>query len=141
MNNEKSLIKFLGSLVLSILGLWLIYAIITGVGTGTFGYYEGGHGHMSYAVTGSSILGTTSFILLLLIKLLFVLFIIGLVVGIALAIKNYIFTKEDVEKIKCTFVGNKTATVKQTCSACGKALEDQWIACPYCGNEIENKVA
>jgi len=141
MSNEKSLFKFLSSLVLGILGLWLIYTIITGSGTGSIGYHGGGYGHMSYGVTGASMLGTTSFILLLLIKLLFVLFIIGLVVGIALTIKNYIFTKDDVEKIKNTFVGNKTAAVKQACDACGKALDDQWKVCPYCGNGIENKVA
>ena len=93
---------------------------------------------MGYAATGS-LLGTTSFILLILIKVLVVLFIIGLVVGIAIAIKNYIFTEEDVKRIKCTLSGNKTA--KHTCSACGKELGNQWIACPYCGNEIEKEVA
>ncbi|HYE10451.1 MAG TPA: zinc ribbon domain-containing protein [Patescibacteria group bacterium] len=95
---------------------------------------------MGYAVTGSSLLGTTSLILLILIKVLFVLFIIGLVVGIALAIKNYIFTEEDVKRIKCSLSGNK-AKEKHICSACGKELGNQWIACPYCGNEIEKEVA
>ena len=141
MSNEKSLIKFLSSLVFGIIGLWLIYSIITGSGIGSIGYHGGGYGHMSYGATGASMIGTTSFILLLLIKLLFVLFIIGLVVGIAFAIKNYIFTKEDVNKIKYAFVGSKTATIRQTCGACGKELDEQWKVCPYCGNEIENKVA
>jgi len=141
MDNGKSLLKFLGSLIIGIIGLWLIYTIITGPGVGSIGYHGGGYEHMSYGVSGASMIGTTSFILLLLIKLLFVLFIIGLVVGIALVIKNYIFTKEDVEKIKNTFVGNKTAAVKHTCNACGKVLDDQWKVCPYCGSEIENIVA
>lgn len=88
---------------------------------------------MGYGYSGAGLLGTTSFILLLLIKLLFVLLVVGLVVGIVLIIKNYLFTKEDAEKIKGTFVRSKAQTIKETCSACGKELEEQWKNCPYCG--------
>jgi len=85
--------------------------------------------------------GTISALLLFLIKVLFVLFIVGLVVGISIAIKNYIFTAEDVAKIKSTFIGKKTVVIKETCSICGKELNDDWKLCPHCGKEKEVKVA
>lgn len=91
--------------------------------------------------TGLGFTGTISVALLFLIKVLFVLFIIGLVVGIGIAIKNYIFTKEDVDKIKSTFTGKKTVVIKETCSICGKELNDDWKLCPHCGKEKEVKTA
>lgn len=91
--------------------------------------------------TGIGFAGTFSLILLFLIKVLFVLFIIGLVVGIAIAIKNFIFTTEDVEKIKSTFTGKKTVIIKEVCSKCGKELNDDWKLCPHCGKEKEVKKA
>ncbi len=133
MNGEKSLFEFLGSLVLSILGLWFLYVILRGAGVGIPGYYGGGYEHMGYGYAGAGLLGSTSFILLLLIKLLFVLLVIGLVVGIVLIIKNYLFTKDDVEKIKGAFV--KAEVIKESCNACGKELEEHWKNCPYCGKE------
>ena len=92
-------------------------------------------------VTGLGFAGTISALLLVLIKVLFVLFIVGLVIGIAIAIKNYIFTKEDIEKIKGTFTGKKTVIIKETCSICGKELNDEWKLCPHCGKEKEIKAA
>lgn len=136
MNNGKSLLKFLAALVLGIIALWFLYAIVVGSGIGISVYHGGGYEHMGYGFTGAGLAGTTSFILLLLIKLLFVLFVIGLVVGIILAIKNYIFTEEDVKKIKCAFAGQKKEAAKKPCSACGKELDEQWKVCPFCGNEI-----
>ena len=91
--------------------------------------------------TGLGFAGVISVALLFLIKVLFVLFIVGLVVGLAIAAKNYIFTKEDVEKIKSTFTGKKTVVIKETCSICGKEQENEWKVCPYCENEKESKVA
>lgn len=139
MNHDRSFGKLIGALLLGILGVWFIYAILTGIGTGVSGYHGGGYGHMGYGGASAGMIGTTSLILLVLIKILFVLFIIGLVVGIVLAIKNYIFTDDDVRKMKSTFVGSKV-TAMNTCATCGKELDNQWKVCPYCGNEIENKV-
>lgn len=62
-------------------------------------------------------MGSISVLLLILIKVLFVLFIVGLVAGTAVAIKNYIFTAEDIKKIKCTFTGTKTVIIKEVCSS------------------------
>lgn len=91
--------------------------------------------------TGLGFAGTISVLLLLLIKILFIVFIIGLVAGIVVAIKNHILTKEDVEKFKSTFTGKKTVILKETCSICGKELENDWKVCPHCGKEKESKIA
>jgi hypothetical protein len=87
--------------------------------------------------TGLGFAGTISALLLVLIKVLFVLFIVGLIVGIAIAVKNYVFTTEDIEKIKGTFTGKKTVVIKETCSVCGKELNGDWKVCPHCGEEKE----
>lgn len=135
----NSILKFLGVLLVSILGLWLINALLFGSGygfnVGFRGNHEGGNFYMGYGY-GYGFAGTLSVVLLFLIKVLFVLFVVGLVVGIGIAIKNYLFTAEDVEKIKCTFAGRKTVVIKETCSICGKELEQDWKVCPHCGKEI-----
>ena len=138
------ILKLLLGLLLGILGLWLIYVLLFGTGyglnIGVRGNFGGGHMYMGTA-TGIGFAGSLSLILLFLIKVLFVLFIIGLVVGIAIAIKNYIFTTEDVQKIKSTFTGKKTVIIKEVCGICGKELNDDWKLCPHCGKEKEIKTA
>ncbi|MCX7922273.1 MAG: hypothetical protein N3B21_09725 [Clostridia bacterium] len=89
-----------------------------------------------YMGTGVGFAGTISVALLFLIKVLFVLFIIGLVAGIAVAIKNYLFTEEDVQKAKNAFLGKKTAKAKEKCPLCDKEVECGWKICPYCGQEL-----
>jgi hypothetical protein len=136
-NKTNSLLKFLGVLLLSILGLWLIVTFVFGSGFGMgIGYTNhqvGGHMYMGY---GYGFTGMIAVLLLFIIKVLFVLFIVGLVVGIAIAIKKYIFTEEDVQKIKNTFVGSKTSGIKETCIICGKEVDQGWKVCPYCGKEL-----
>jgi len=137
---NNPVLKMLAVLFLGIIGLGLIHALLFGTGSGLSmgfrGNYEGGHMYMG---TSLGFAGTISALLLIFIKVLFVLFIVGLIVGIAIAIKNYIFTTEDVEKIKSTFTGKKTVVIKETCSICGKELNDEWKVCPHCGKEKEIK--
>lgn len=78
---------------------------------------------------------TISFLLLLLIKVFFVLFIIGLTVGIIIAVKNYVFTEEDIAQLKGTFKAKETTETKTLCTECGKELKAEWNSCPYCGTE------
>jgi hypothetical protein len=136
-NKTNSMFKFLGVSLLGIFGLWLIFSLLLGSGygfnAGFTGRQGGEHMYMSYGYGFSS---TIAFLLLFLIKVLFVLFIVGLVVGIAIAIKNYIFTEEDVQKIKNTFTGRKTTAVKEACNDCGKEIAQGWRICPYCGKEL-----
>lgn len=124
--------------LLGILGLWLISTLLLGTGGGvaynTRGYYEGGQMSMNIAV-GSG--GAFAFILLLLIKVLFAVFVTTLVVGIIIWVKNNVFTKEDIETIKNTFKGNKTVSTKETCKACCKEMEASWKVCPHCGKAKE----
>jgi len=76
-------------------------------------------------------------LLTFLIKFLFVVFVIGGVGGLLVAAKNYIFTPEDIENFKSTFKSNKVTEKKQACSICGKEVNSDWRACPYCSTTIE----
>lgn len=76
-------------------------------------------------------------LLTFLIKFLFVVFVIGVVGGLVVAAKNYVFTPEDIENFKSAFKCEKVAVKKQTCSVCGKELSSDWKACPYCSTAIE----
>jgi len=140
--NGSNILKLLGGILLIILGLWIIHAIFFNSNPGLNIVVRGGDGGdhfnmglgMGYGV-GTS--GTISFILLLMIKVLFVLFILGLIVGIGIVIKRYVFTESDVQQIKGAFTGKKTVVIKETCTICGKELNDDWKVCPHCGKEKE----
>lgn len=139
-SNGSKILKLLGGILLIILGLWLIHALFlnsgNGVSIGIKGGYNGSHINMGVGMGyGVGTAGSISYILMLLIKVLFVLFIVGLVAGIGVAVTKYLFTAEDVQQIKGTFTGKKTVVVKEVCSICGKELEDEWKVCPHCGKE------
>lgn len=134
------ILKILGGILLIILGLWLVHALFFNSGNvlsiGVRGGYNGNHLNMGIGMGyGAGTAGTISLILIFLIKALFVLFIVGLVAGLAIAVNKYLFTEEDVQQIKSTFTGKKTVVVKEVCSICGKELEDKWKVCPHCGKE------
>lgn len=136
----RNIFKFLGSLLLIIIGLWLIRELLFPLGNDfNFGFrsaYRGGHFQMSAGAGNMiGIAGTISFLLFFLIKVLFVLFIIGLVVGLVIYVKKRVFTEEDIIQLKSTFTGKKTVVVKETCSICSRELNDGWKVCPYCGKE------
>lgn len=139
-SNGGKILKILGGILLLILGLWLVHALFfnsgNGLSIGIRSGYNGSHFNMGVGMGyGVGTAGTISIILMFLIKVLFVLFIVGLVAGIAVTIAKYLFTAEDVQKIKSTFTGKKTMVVKESCSICGKELEDEWKVCPHCGKE------
>lgn len=58
-------------------------------------------------ITGFGLGGTLTVLLTFLIKFFFVVFIIGLIGGLVVAAKNYIFTSEDIEAFKAPFKGKK----------------------------------
>ncbi|MDF2891034.1 MAG: hypothetical protein K0R80_1401 [Clostridia bacterium] len=76
-------------------------------------------------------------LLLVLVKVLFAVFVVALIAGIVVYIKNNIFTKEEIESIKNTFSGKKPVGQKEACTACGNTLEAEWKLCPLCGKERE----
>lgn len=135
MRND-SMARVLTITVLSILGLWLVYTLLFGsgmsIGMGYRGFNGGEHMSMGYSIGfGSSF----AYLLLMLVKVLFVVFAVALVAGIFVWIKNSVFTKEDVETIKNTFTGNSNLNQKEQCVACGRTMEADWRLCPHCGKE------
>ncbi|MCX7746550.1 MAG: hypothetical protein N2645_06635 [Clostridia bacterium] len=135
-SNGNSILKLLGTLLVGIFGLWLIFTLIFRSGLGMGRGYGGSHMVMG-TEAGFGAAGTVSLLLLLAIKVLFLLFLVGLVVGIAVAVKKYVFTDEDIQKIKGTLTGKKMVDIKETCTRCGKELNDAWKVCPFCGSEKE----
>ena len=84
--------------------------------------------------------GSITILFLILIKVLFVAFVLGLVVGIIVLIKDILFTDEDKAKIKGVFTVNQKIIVKKTCTNCEKEIKTTWKACPYCGKSIESDI-
>ncbi|MFZ5988006.1 MAG: hypothetical protein ACOYWZ_12900 [Bacillota bacterium] len=131
---KNPFIRIAAVTLVGIIVLWLIYTLLFQSGYGVNINFRGNHGGgYFYMGTGLGLAATITTLLLFLIKVLFVLFIIGLVIGIAIAVKNIVFTEDDIKKIKSTFTGKKTVVVKETCSTCGNTIETEWKACPYCG--------
>lgn len=139
-SSGSKILKILGGILLIILGLWLIHALFfnsgNGLNIGIRGGYNGSLFNMGIGMGyGIGTGGTISIVLMFLMKVLFILFVVGLAAGITIAVKNYLFTAEDVQQIKSTFTGKKTEVVKEVCSICSKELEDEWKICPYCGKD------
>lgn len=82
--------------------------------------------------------GSITILILILIKVLFAAFVLGLVVGIIVLIKDTLFSEDEKAKIKVLFTGSPKVMEKKTCAHCGKELKNAWRACPYCGESIEN---
>lgn len=82
-------------------------------------------------------LGSVAYLLLLIIKVLFVVFVIGLVGGLVVWIRNNLFTEEDVKTIKGAFTTTKVIENKESCATCTKELNSEWKVCPHCGTEKE----
>ncbi|MBB6214990.1 hypothetical protein HNQ80_001079 [Anaerosolibacter carboniphilus] len=135
-------VKMMMVALLGIIGLSLLQSLVFGSGFGLGftmrGNYGGEHMYMGTGY-GFGYGGSISYLLLLMIKVLFVVFVIGLVAGIIVWIKNNLFTTEDVETIKNTFSGNKAIVSKESCTICGKELNAEWKVCPHCGKEKEIK--
>lgn len=134
--NTNSLIKLISVLLLAALGVWLVYVLVLGGGMG-YGYhmagsYRGGSFNMGLGYGyGSSL----SYLLLLVIKVLFGVFLVALAAGVIVWIKNNLFTEADIATIKNTFSGNNAVNPKSSCDSCGKTVEAEWKLCPYCGKE------
>ena len=121
--------------LIGILGLWLIYTLLFGGGYGVNYNYNGYHGGGHMYGTGLGFGSTAAIWILLLIKVLFAVFVISLVVGLIIWIKNNIFTAEDVQALKDSFKGNSNRVNKETCTNCNKDLNSDWKVCPHCGKE------
>lgn len=135
--NENTIFKLIVVSIIGVFALWFLYTLIAGTGNGISVGFRGNYGN-GYMYMGSGL--SISSIMLLLVKFLFVLFVVGLVGGATVFIKNNLFTQEDIEKIKGTFASNTVQEVKEefvVCSTCGKEIDAEWKACPYCGELME----
>jgi hypothetical protein len=82
-------------------------------------------------------MGNTTYLLTILIKILFAVFVLGLIGGIIVWVKDYLFTPEDKATIRQTFIVNKQPVKVEVCSICGKEQHHEWKRCPFCGGETE----
>lgn len=132
-------LAIIGILALMILpGLFFRTGMGYGYGAGFRNHMIGGPMNMNMGY-GFGFNGTLTVFMMFLIKVLFFLFMVGLVVGIGVFIKNHIFTEEDVRKIKGTFSVKPQVVAKEKCSECGKELQSEWKLCPYCGGNTKSE--
>ena len=121
----------------ALLGLWLLQSVLFGSGMGISYGFRGnfGGGHMSmYPGVGYGFSAVS--LLILLTKVLFAVFVIALVAGIFVWIKNNMFTAADFETMKSSINGNGAFAAKEKCSICGKEMNSDWKVCPHCGKEL-----
>lgn len=136
---KNSILKIILVTFIGIIVLWLMKEILfpsNYFNLNLTGSYGGGHMN-NINMNGSYGFGagTFSLILVFFIKVLFVIFVIALLIGLFLTIKNYIFTPQDYDAFKNSF--RRPEFSKKTCDICGKTLEDGWKVCPYCSAEVK----
>jgi hypothetical protein len=142
-NNMKkdSALKIIGLSALILVALWFVKALLFPMGYGMSmnysmprymgnGYEHGFNLNYSYNNSPALILG-------FLIKILFIVFVVALLAGLVMVIKNHVFTPEDINAIKSSFTGSVKKAAKP-CSECGKELNVEWKACPYCGKTVKD---
>lgn len=131
---KNSFLKLAAVLFGILLILWFAKELFVPYGYGMNMRFGHGGGSM-YMGSGFGI--TIAMLLTYLIKFLFVVFIIGLVGGLVVLVKNNIFTEEDIESFKAPFKGTRTDAAKVQCAECGKEVNGEWKVCPYCGTNLE----
>lgn len=139
---KDSTLKIILVSVLGLIGLWLVKAILFPTGYGVSvrynmpGYYNNGF-EQSFQSNYNS--GFNSFALLI-FQILLVLFVVALLVGVVMLVKNYVFTSADIETIKRTMSG-KTIQVQvgKACAECGNELNPEWRVCRNCGKDVIEK--
>jgi hypothetical protein len=56
------------------------------------------------------------------------------VIGVVLLVRNG-KAKRDAQSVAAPVVPSTTPVVEKSCKHCGKTLNDDWVACPYCGKK------
>lgn len=146
-NNRELAVKIGLTILLSILFLVLLYKNMSGGGSGFIsGLYYGHGSNMSSFITS---------VLVLAVKLLWLIFIICLIIGLAILVKKSIvgdrkanldlrINYKDGYTCPCCstrltaefkFCPNCKASLKDICKKCGKELQAGWACCPICGTE------
>lgn len=149
--NKDAIFKGVGAIVLGLVVLALVYNVFFtpqmpfGMGGTAAGMHGGmdmngmsmGQGYMGtgFGISLGSILAG---ILIILIKLLSILLVVGLVLGIWVVVKDYLFPGG-----QNPFAGLTQSFVqpKMNCPKCGSSVDTKWDYCPDCGQHLtkENK--
>lgn len=146
------ILKGASVVVLVIAAIGLIYYLFTGL----FGFGGGNMMGNGYNMMGSYGYGLNGFLGLLLQILLFV-FIVGLIVGVIMYVKQIFgagitaklstLTTASQKYHKCTGCGKEVSdefkfcpncgeNSKNSCVSCGLELKSEWKCCPACGKDI-----
>lgn len=141
--NKDALVKSVGTILLGIIVLALVYNVFFSAGPGMgYGYQGGmemsGGSHMGYGgmsgPTGYGLdfsLGSLlAGILVILVKLLSILLVVGLVIGVWLMVKEYLFADGENPLAALTMGMSKN---KMSCPKCGSSVNSKWDFCPDCG--------
>lgn len=138
MKNDSTF-KIIGIAILAIIALWFLNVILFPTGYGMYMNYTMPT-HMensfNYSYGFNNFGGSLTLLLSFLLKVLLVILVISLLVGLAMIVKNHVFTQEDIATMKNTFTG-KSAETYRACTECNKTLNEQWKVCPHCGKEID----
>jgi hypothetical protein len=140
---KDSTIKIIGVTAIVLIALWFLKAILFPTGYGmSVGYrmpaymgYGSEHGY-NYGYGINSFSGSAALLLAFLIKVLLIVFVIALLVGLVMIVKNHVFTQEDITSIKNSFT-SKSAKPNKVCTECKAPLNEEWKVCPHCGKEVD----
>lgn len=146
-NNQDTTLKTIGVISLSVVIFALLYNLLLG-GRSGFGF---GMGYNS----GFGLNALIASVLIIAVKILWLAFVVSLIVGVVIIVKKYAVGEKKINlnflnltdtgyicpccSAKLTaefkFCPNCKASLKETCTKCGKDLQVGWNCCPTCGTE------
>lgn len=151
--NDKKIVKLIISIIIGIFILSFLFVILNSMNTGNRVNYSGNYN--GWSMNYNSGFSASSF-LVFIIKLILVIFSLGLFIGIFVLIKNNINLKDDNDMFDKTlnsgqnknieFIIDKSQTDNSgqdldnefvTCGNCGNEIEKEWKTCPYCGEYLK----
>lgn len=135
-----SVFKFVLFLFLGMVGLWVLSSLVNTTGYGRMGFgINFNYGHMGVDWFDPAT-WDVNFILLVFFRIFCFLFIVGLVVGLVMAAKDYIFSNNNNGNNitpKLTTSVTSVSDDQKFCIKCGKSIGSNWKVCAYCGEEIK----
>lgn len=147
-NNQDAALKAVIITILAAVIVLFLYNLLAGGRTGFF--------FNLYYGQGLDINSLVASVLVIAVKLLWFIFIISLVIGLALVVKRHLLDKRQINRslsgkprepgYNCPCCGtrltadfkfcpNCKASLKEICTKCGKELQVGWKCCPLCGAE------
>lgn len=155
MNEQKNQLKKFGVILIGLVFVWYVFNNLL------LGGRSVSYGHMGgYTNVGLDLQGLLAGILVFAIKILWLLVLVGILVGMYQLIKKYVFEENfnlspfinkitgSVEEYSCPNCEEKLSqdfkfcpkckqSLRNQCTKCGKELLAGWNCCPSCGTEKE----